>query len=78
MTAASECGCRHCGMPKSEHHAFEALWRPDGCTCDPTDWRDNDPLPTCPAFRHGDEGLCANCQHPADCHAAAGAAEVRP
>ena len=63
--------CVECGRSRDEHHAFVAAKVPQGCKCDPLDWRDPQNVPpTCALYDEDSaaEGLCSTCQHLAECH----------
>ena len=68
--AMSDPICKICGLPRSEHHEFEPVHIPDGCKCDPLDWRDGKILPVCEKFVYDPNyiGLCLTCEHPEECH----------
>ena len=74
--------CLDCGLSENEHHTFVSGKVPEGCCCDPLEWRDpaNVP-PVCKAFdvvspgatpqtvvKIDGDGLCFTCQHPSECH----------
>ena len=65
--------CAACGLSRAEHHDFDAVKVPDGCVCDPFEWRTASEVPpVCVAFveSEGDETVCGTCEHDRECHAA--------
>lgn len=68
--------CRYCGDSKDMHHQFEPYVMPRGCKCDARDWGNLRAVPpVCADWQGPDgEGLCGNCEHLTECHAAKGAA----
>lgn len=68
--------CRLCGEPEREHHTFTPYVVPDGCVCNPKDWRNPIRIPpVCGAYWevqfHDNDQLCGTCEHEEACHKAA-------
>ena len=63
--------CKHCGLPASSHHEFDAFTPPLGCVCDHDDPA-TEHVP-CASFTQAwyNETVCANCDHWHECHAGA-------
>lgn len=68
--------CKHCNLPESEHHAFEAveatlIW-PAGCVCN-REYYLAPPQPICDEYTRSpferNETYCAICEHDKACHA---------
>ena len=64
--------CLECGEDEESHgHVFQpSPQSPNGCECNPGDWRDPFDIPdVCVnAFIIGMDGLCINCSHIEECH----------
>lgn len=64
--------CKICGLPEDEHHHFASEDRlPEGCKCNPTDWRNpNNIPPVCEQFSPWAEEHteCEVCHHLEECH----------
>jgi len=60
--------CRHCGKGREDHHDFDPYLVPEGCKCDPRDWRDCKVEPVCEAHMGPCDELCERCMHPFECH----------
>ena len=63
--------CAACGLSRAEHHDFDAVKVPDGCVCDPFEWRTASEVPpVCLAFRPApySAGVCESCEHDRGCH----------
>lgn len=61
--------CGECGQPRSEHHAFVPVVKPEGCKCDPNDWVKPQAIPpVCKTLDLRKDGTCYTCEHPEECH----------
>lgn len=63
--------CRHCNKPESEHHAFEAQERPQGCVCDPGTWGGGPVGDICKLYVGNGSTYCKTCEHDEACHGSA-------
>ncbi len=71
MNTADIDTCVVCGEPESEHHEFEAMARPAGCSCDADTWRGVRIPFACGKFEQARRGFpprCKNCEHDRECH----------
>ena len=62
--------CQVCHRKEEFHnrpHPFELLSIPDGCACDPGEWR-GEPSPICTGFVLDEDGNCKRCRHEEGCH----------
>ena len=66
--------CKVCGKSEKEHHDFEPWEIPEGCICDPRDWRNGTVPAICECFVGDPEGeeFCERCEHDVQCHRASG------
>lgn len=61
--------CVVCGQPESDHHEFVPVNKPDGCVCDPFEWRDPANIPpVCDRFSGYEDRQCKRCEHDFQCH----------
>ncbi len=58
--------CRHCGLPASDHHKFEAQM-PPGCICPPSEWGE-EVLEVCSQYIGMAGKNCERCEHDLECH----------
>ncbi len=61
--------CEVCGKGEEEHHDFIPYLIPEGCVCDPRDWKGGVP-PICDCFVGDEDGeeFCEKCEHDVQCH----------
>ena len=60
--------CKTCHRPQDEHCIFDPYEVPDGCECDPRDWRDGNVSPICNQFLGSHDKNCEDCEHGIECH----------
>jgi hypothetical protein len=65
--------CPHCGEQVDADDLIEERPMPEGCQCEPSDWRPEASInPICDVYQPEDDnepdGNCLHCEHPKNCH----------